>query len=71
MSTITPAFNRWWLQQTAKGDPQRNPNLTRDAFAAGYSAGMAQAEREAREDVRAAAAEATWRERQGEDYGSY
>jgi hypothetical protein len=32
---------------------------------------LKETEREAREDARSSAAETTWRERQGEDYGSY
>ena len=61
------AFDRWWAIQSAKGDPSRNTNLVRAAFEAGVREGLKEAERDARD----AAAEAGWKERQGEDYGSY
>lgn len=68
---LNTAFDKWWLTQSAKGDPQRNPNLVRDAFEAGRRVGRREAERDAREDAAGAPAEAMWKERQGEDYGSY
>lgn len=71
MSKRHPAFDRWWDELARKGDPMRVPNLAEQAFAAGMQAGRREAEREQREEIRGAAAEATWRERQGEDYGSY
>ncbi len=33
-------FEKWWGEQTRKGDPAHRPNLVRDAFQAGFSKGM-------------------------------
>ena len=60
-------FDKWWNAQTLKGDPARNHNLVREAFEAGRRLGYSEAERDARDT----ATEATWKERQGDDYGSY
>lgn len=42
-----------------------------EAFAAGKAEGRREAEREARDDASSASAEASWKERQGDEYGSY
>lgn len=60
-------FDKWWGNQTLKGDPKRNPRLVKDAYEAGYQAGL----REAEKDAKDAAAEGMWQERMGDDYGSY
>jgi hypothetical protein len=59
------AFERWWATQGAGSEPI--PKFVRAAFEAGVREGQKEAERDAR-DV---AAEAGWKERQGEEYGSY
>jgi hypothetical protein len=41
--TSTEAFEAWWRAQSRKGDPQRNPNLTKEAFKAGFVAGLNEA----------------------------
>lgn len=61
-------FWDWYKVLGRSGDPIRRPHLTLDAFKAGYAAGYAQGERDA---DRSTATEAMWKERQGEDYGSY
>lgn len=60
-------YQEWWRAQTLKGDPLSNPNLIRDAFYAGFSAGL----KDAKDDAREAAAEERWRHVQGDDYGSF
>ena len=60
-------FENWWNAQTLKGGARSNPDLLRQAFEAGRRAGYRDAVHEAR-DI---AAESTWKERQGEEYGSY
>ena len=38
-----PEFAKFWSEQSRKGDPDRNPNLLTDAFAAGRAAGRDEA----------------------------
>ena len=38
---LARALDRWWGDQTLKGDQQRNPRLVEDAFAAGWKAAIA------------------------------
>lgn len=40
------AFDKWWNEQSKKGDPLRNLNLVRDAFEAGRKTGYRDLERE-------------------------
>lgn len=61
------AFEKWWRAQTLKGDPLRNPNLIRDAFYAGFAAGL----KDAKDDARDAAIAERWRRVQGDDLGSF
>ena len=61
------SFDRWWAIQCRTGVPVGNTNIIRAAFEAGVREGHKEAGRDAR-DV---AAEASWKERQGEEYGSY
>lgn len=34
------ARNAWWIDLTSKGDPLRRPNLSREAFEAGFRAAL-------------------------------
>lgn len=36
---VRAAFDRWWSEQSRRGDPARNPGLVDEAFAAGFVAG--------------------------------
>ena len=59
------SFDRWWITQGAGADPI--PKFVRAAF----EAGVRQGHRDAEYDLRDACSEATWKERQGDEYGSY
>lgn len=61
------SFDSWWLEQTRKGDPDRNHNIIKEAFMAGWSEGYKEAEK----DNRDAYDEGRWVEIQGDEYGSY
>lgn len=38
---IERAYDAWWRGLTRQGDPQRRPNLARDAFEAGFNIALA------------------------------
>jgi hypothetical protein len=61
------AFDKWWAVQCRNGVPVGNTNMLRAAFEAGMRAGV----KEACQDARDIADEASWKERQGYDYGSF
>ena len=44
-SKLMRHFNDWWGPLTLKGDPMRRPNLTQEAFEAGYRAALDDAAR--------------------------
>lgn len=46
---VKAAFDRWWGEQTRKGDPARNTRIVEQAFAAGFQAGGDAALRDAAE----------------------
>ena len=38
---INEAYDRWWSDVSRRGDPARRPNLSSEAFVAGYKAALA------------------------------
>lgn len=65
------AFNAFWNGLTHQGDPQHIPNKVRTGFEAGWKAALQHRAKEEREDADLCAIEAYWKEKQGDDYGSY
>jgi len=65
------AFQAWWSELTRQGDPLHIPNKFSVAFKAGWKAAIRQVDKDLKDDVRGAAVERIWQERQGEDYGTY
>ena len=68
---MTKEFDKWWSEQSRKGDPQRDPNLVVKAFEIGWACGHKEAEKEAEDDKKDVVTEARWSERQGDEYGSF
>lgn len=40
LTPATQSFDTWWRAQSKIGDPSRRPQLTRDAFYAGWQAAL-------------------------------
>ncbi len=67
MIDTSKEFEKWWRAQSLKGDPIMNIQIIEAAFEAGHAVGY----RDAELDSKDIAAEARWKEQQGEEYGSY
>lgn len=67
-------FEQWMDHQYGKNWGVSMAALTsqmKAAFLAGRSSALREVEKDRAEEARAAASEARWQERQGEEYGSY